>query len=799
MEGRLHEYFLIFLLLPVSEYLSRRDHEGFAKLFQVFGVSTSIKYGTFHKLCEEFINQSGNIRDLVISQVSGHRAGQVTSNSDMEIQPSGFWDRFLPKQLVTGLSESWTSLPSGTITERDRSPKVLLIDEVDVFFSKEFYGNIYRPVAKLNHPVISKFLEHVWSIRERKDQLFFGCISKTSEFAALTKLYPDWEDLISESVRSICYDVQSFDKPEYEVVDDKIGYKDSDGISFDICYGYKTLFAYFKEAGTKPPNITRGSLEAKLALTFDCGSFSYAEIPKQFDSIIGVTGTLETLLPPELDLIEGVYNIRKKTFLPSVYGLNQLSFSPDSSNDCHIEPSSYYYSALVNEIKSRRESLNDSTYQRAVLVFFETTPKLLDFYHSNEFACYRDHVQILTESVSVSSKESIIRSAVTTGAITLLNRVFGRGTDFYCYDDKLINNGGIHVIQTFVSEVLSEETQIKGRTARQGNKGSFSMVLMLEELEKFDITGTELTIMKNSGLYYTTLNRHRCQYFERQYPESMRFITSIKESHDSAVTFLDNLLNKRSSAIRSFLLTNNKAPVVDGGRVRTLCLLDATGSMTNLLVKAKNTVQEMFRRLEKVLESKRSKVIVELRVAFYRNYSSSADKLLEFSGWELNPNSIRTFLEAISVSGGMGNEAIEVALQFAADTQQEDNWSQCILIGDMGPNTREEVTDRRDGRGETYWSETRFSVPTFYQDEINRIKKMKLPVHCFWVAPGAETSFREIAAETEARASYLDINSDQGADDLTDLLSEEILRRAGGDELVSEYTAMFGRGGRGFV
>ena len=39
-------------------------------------------------------------------------------------------------------------------------------------------------------------------------------------------------------------------------------------------------------------------------------------------------------------------------------------------------------------------------------------------------------------------------------------------------------------IQTFVSDDISEETQIKGRTARQGNTGSFSLVINQDELER---------------------------------------------------------------------------------------------------------------------------------------------------------------------------------------------------------------------------------------------------------------------------------------------------------------------------
>jgi hypothetical protein len=53
-----------------------------------------------------------------------------------------------------------------------------------------------------------------------------------------------------------------------------------------------------------------------------CGYYSYAEIPKDFAMILGVTGTLKTLSDPEKDIVENEYKILKKTFTPSVFGMN---------------------------------------------------------------------------------------------------------------------------------------------------------------------------------------------------------------------------------------------------------------------------------------------------------------------------------------------------------------------------------------------------------------------------------------------------------------------------------------------
>jgi hypothetical protein len=44
------------------------------------------------------------------------------------------------------------------------------------------------------------------------------------------------------------------------------------------------------------------------------------------------------------------------------------------------------------------------------------------------------------------------------------------------------------VTQAFISLHISEDTQTLGRTARQGNLGSYSMVLLYSELEAIEIS-----------------------------------------------------------------------------------------------------------------------------------------------------------------------------------------------------------------------------------------------------------------------------------------------------------------------
>jgi hypothetical protein len=78
---------------------------------ELLGFENKIHYGTFNKLCERIINKDIDIRKAVES-------------------------RFANSLYLTESSSS--SLP-----------QALLIDELDVFFDPEFYGNTYQPMGKI--------------------------------------------------------------------------------------------------------------------------------------------------------------------------------------------------------------------------------------------------------------------------------------------------------------------------------------------------------------------------------------------------------------------------------------------------------------------------------------------------------------------------------------------------------------------------------------------------------------------------------------------------------------------------
>jgi hypothetical protein len=72
----------------------------------------------------------------------------------------------------TRLSESVLALASaaysavGTfLSHQDNKPRVLLIDEVDIFLSDEIFGACCNPGAHIQHSAVSKLLQHLYDRR----------------------------------------------------------------------------------------------------------------------------------------------------------------------------------------------------------------------------------------------------------------------------------------------------------------------------------------------------------------------------------------------------------------------------------------------------------------------------------------------------------------------------------------------------------------------------------------------------------------------------------------------------------
>ncbi len=162
--------------------------------------------------------------------------------------------------------------------------------------------------------------------------------------------------------------------------------------------------------------------------------------------------------------------------------------------------------------------------------------------------------------------------------------------------------------------------------------------------------------------------------------------------------------------------------------------------------------------------------------------------ILQTSSWENKAQNLIDFLRQIYASGGWGNEAIEIGLWQA---NQEQNLSQVILIGDAPANTAEMVYQKRARFANIWENSSRFPQPTYYENELFILSQKNISVHAFFVHPLAENDFRFIAEKTGGKSEWLDIDSNDASEKLTNLVNIEVLRNIGGNDLVECYKSKF--------
>ena len=442
---------------------------------------------------------------------------------------------------------------------------------------------------------------------------------------------------------------------------------------------------------------------------------------------------------------------------------------------------------------------------RPVLVFFETLEILEQFQKSNQ--CKSLSPVLLDQRVPQADRDRTISIAMQgAGVVTLCTRDFGRGTDFMCHDQDVIDNGGVHVIQTFVSRQKTEEIQIKGRTARQDNPGSFAMVLLSPALEKFGITMEDVKDMASGAKkLYSYIDFKRLEYFEKTYPESVKGVEISKIEHEASVEYLENLLHcKRAGAadaIHQFILERNRCFVDDSspdGR-RALVLFDATGSMYQALELVKSYLAVVFTRCFEIIEKNLGKGAgFEMQLGVYRNYNCSTEKAL-FSATDFSSTAapILKFLSNVHVDGGWGREAIEIGFAHALNMHHHDPVSQIIVVGDAPPNNRADTKHKR-ARGRCPLS--KWKEPVFFDDLHQRVVNEGIVVNSVYVPTQASAEWRRGFMAMTANGGFSEdivLSNKKAGEQLCAAISKCILKQMSkekGSAMVSEYDKIYGKG-----
>lgn len=612
-----------------SDYLSTRDYNLFQDIFNMFSVTDCVKYSKITTLSEKTTLAKGDIRHLTDAMLRGNLTkgennigSSTVSSSRSSIDYKNVHTRHIlkedshPKRRRDKRDKRRNYNLVSIKKTNDEFPKqeILLVDEVDVFFGGDFYGQTYNQVTQFRDPEIESILKHIWIANKRSNRRQrLADIKALSSYKRLMKKMQGFQFLIDAEISIMIDQVRKVDEEPYYLdrEGNRIGYKVMDSISYDVTYGYRTVFAYLKEADMKNLKNEEETLGRELCMPISCGQFSYAKIAPH--CILGVSGTLSALGNFEYDVLSK-YGVETYLYVPSVYGKSNFHFDKIGGISIDSIPSDYFYS-ITRQIKEL------TAQKRSVIVFFENNSRLQEFVKSPFYGKLGRQKKILTESLSQAEKEFVISKAATARQITLSTAVFGRGTDFFCKDESVISNGGVHVIQTFLSEELSEEIQIQGRTARQGKRGSYEMILLASDLsEKYNLSD-DFKDNVTKTQWYEELCKARERLQTKHHSIIQKNLIDATSKDDSTHKYFNSLLREDcDEAAKRFqdIYTNfKKAQMPSSIQLDIGLLIDTTGSMApymKSIVKTISVILNGHNSIMKKLKSKFPDIGFSLRV-----------------------------------------------------------------------------------------------------------------------------------------------------------------------------------------
>jgi len=617
-----------------SSYLSERDYQEFKQLFQFFGVEHFVTYSDFDGLSSSILKSGAdvpNIREKFVQFLRGNTAAPRRGDNALN-------------SLVSAVKNLVVSPPAPAPIRR----KVLLLDEVDVFFSDAFYGQPYLP-SELLHDADGgsvtgyNLLLHVWQRR--------GSLSKSKQSVAvlrehmLTKQllskFPNLAFLLEAELYRILDSVSQFPAgraPRFRSGEDAYTLDAARGTivytdprthvpTEKLSYGYVTAFTYFYECdrGKFPPATFReaGQSSSKIGVLPVCGALSYSEIPRLYAFALGMTGTLDCLTEKQ-DALLKEYFFERRTFLPSTFfGKKSLNADRGEKKETKVVRGTRddYFLALKDEMA---EAVKEG---RAVLMVFADLKGLQDYnyelhrYGGVDFPRYAAP-QLLTDELDNGKRNNVVIKAIRPYTITLMTRAYGRGTDFKCDDPGLVKDGGAHVIITFFPEDDSEEKQILGRTCREDYPGSARKIIFEDDLEPL---GASERLWSAQNLPWDAyLAQCRAATHEKRMAQMDAAHEKVMARHNATLQACEATDQKQwEEAARRFNEAAHPEPEAETSASDDICfVMDCSGSMARHI----DACQDQVMTIAEGLQGRGGNV--ELRMAFvaYRDYDSTGLK-----------------------------------------------------------------------------------------------------------------------------------------------------------------------------
>jgi superfamily II DNA/RNA helicase len=254
---------------------------------------------------------------------------------------------------------------------------------------------------------------------------------------------------------------------------------------------------------------------------------------------VGLTGTLGT--------------VKDQDFLQRVYQIDFLIIPPFSEKEFSQIPEHFLYKEFPPIVKHHPSEWADAIrfavfqeilWERAVLLICSSIQEAKDVHaclhgiKTIKISPYTGEEEIQESKVWLyTGEEAFDHFHLKSGDIVVATNISGRGTDFIL-KEKVEKNGGLHLILTFLPANRRVEKQNVGRTARQGNRGTFQYIIldasnrtfdqMVEERDqKVEEDFENLENLLEVTLFKEELFQQFCQLLRRLFPADEKFKKSL--------------------------------------------------------------------------------------------------------------------------------------------------------------------------------------------------------------------------------------------------------------------------------
>ena len=182
---------------------------------------------------------------------------------------------------------------------------------------------------------------------------------------------------------------------------------------------------------------------------------------RMFDKLSGMTGTAET----EAEELGSIYNLDVMVIPPNE------DIIRDDRDDLVYKTKREKYNAVIDEISNAHSSGQPTLVGTISVEASELLSRMLK---------RRGIPHNVLNAKQHKSEAEIVTRAGQPGAVTIATNMAGRGTDIKL-GSGVKESGGLHILGTERHESRRIDDQLRGRSGRQGDPGSSSFYLSLED------------------------------------------------------------------------------------------------------------------------------------------------------------------------------------------------------------------------------------------------------------------------------------------------------------------------------